>query len=183
MRLFVSVDLDGLRTEIESAQSLFEDADGLRFTDPSQVHITLKFLGETNTAILSDLRDELAHAVEQSDVDPFTAEIGGVGVFPHLDYISVVWAGVRNGSDELTRLHEAIESRTTAMGFDPEEHEFTPHATLARMEHAGGKEVVQEVVSNRDPDIGTIHVEEIRLTKSELTTDGPEYSTLASFEL
>jgi 2'-5' RNA ligase len=104
-------------------------------------------------------------------------------VFPSLDYISVVWVGVGDGSEQLTQLHEAIERRTTAMGFDPEDHEFTPHATIARMDHAGGKELVQETVENRDPTVGRIQFDEIRLTKSELTADGPEYSTVERFEL
>lgn len=183
MRLFVSADLDGLSSEVADVQSLFEDADGLRFTDPSQAHITLKFLGDTEPDRLGELNAELAEAVDESGVEPFNAEIGSLGVFPHLDYISVVWVGVREGSEQLTSLHEAVESRTNAIGFDPEDHDFTPHATIARMDHAGGKEIVQNIVSNRDPDLGTVRFEEIRLTKSELTPEGPEYSTVEAFEL
>jgi len=183
MRLFVSADLDGLATEIADVQSLFEGADGLRFTDPSQAHVTLKFLGDTDPDHLDELVAELERAVAESGVDPFTADVGGLGVFPGLDYISVVWVGVRQGREELTSLHEAIESRTTALGFDPEDHDFTPHATVARMDHAGGKELVQEVVSERDPHVGTVEFDEVRLTKSELTPDGPAYSTVESFEL
>jgi len=104
-------------------------------------------------------------------------------VFPRLDYISVVWLAVREGSEDLTRLHEAIEERTVGMGFDPEDHEFTPHVTLARMDHAGGKELVQDVVESEDPDVGQLRVEEVRLTESTLTEDGPEYETVESVPL
>jgi 2'-5' RNA ligase len=183
MRLFVSADLDGLAEEIAAVQSRFDGAGGLRFTDPSQAHVTLKFLGDTAPDRLDELVAALGEAVEESGVGSFTAEIGGLGVFPSLDYISVVWVGVRQGSEELTDLHEAVESRTTALGFDPEEHDFTPHATIARMDHAGGKGLVQEVVSEQDPDVGTVEFEEIRLTESELTPEGPEYSTVEAFEL
>jgi 2'-5' RNA ligase len=106
-----------------------------------------------------------------------------LGVFPDLDYISVIWVGTRDGGSELTRLHEAIERKTVAMGFEPEEHDFTPHATIARMDHAGGKALVQDVVTDRDPDVGQVHVDEIRLTESELTPDGPNYSTVERFPL
>ncbi|MXR51199.1 RNA 2',3'-cyclic phosphodiesterase [Halovenus sp. WSH3] len=183
MRLFVSADLDGLASGVAAVQSLFEDADGLRFTDPQQAHITLKFLGDTDPDRLGELTDALSEAVADADVGPFEAEIGGLGVFPHLDYISVVWVGVRDGGDRLTRLHESIENATTAIGFDPEDHEFTPHATIARMDHAGGKALVQDVVESRDPDVGTVRFEEIRLTESELTDDGPVYSTVERFPL
>jgi 2'-5' RNA ligase len=183
MRLFVSVDLDGLESEIEAVQELLSDAGGIRLTDPEQVHVTLKFLGETDPDRLSELRGALAGTVEESGVEPFEVEFGGFGVFPHLEYISVVWVGVREGGDELTRLHEAIERQTVELGFEPEEHDFTPHATIARMDHAGGKELMQDIVTERDPDVGRMRVEEIRLTKSELTPDGPEYSTVERFPL
>jgi len=183
MRLFVSVNLDGFSGEFEAVQKLFSEAGGLNFTDPDQAHITLKFLGDTDENRVPELEDELARAIEDSGVTPFTAQIGGLGVFPHIDYISVVWIGVREGSEELTRLHETIEDRTTAMGFDPEDHEFTPHATLARMEHAGGKELVQNVVQSRDPEVGNLQVDAVRLTESTLTPDGPEYTTVERFPL
>lgn len=183
MRLFMSADLDGLANEVSTVQSLFEDATGLRATDPEQAHITLKFLGDTDPDRLDELTEALSEAVDDAGVAPFEADIGGLGVFPHLDYISVVWIGVREGSKQLTRLHESIEAATTGLWFDPEDHEFTPHATIARMDHAGGKELVQDVVESRDPDVGTIRFDEIRLTKSELTDDGPEYSTVERFPL
>ena len=166
-----------------AVQELFEGASGLNFTDPGQAHVTLKFLGGADEGRLPELTDELARAVAGSGVEPFTAEIGGIGVFPHLGYISVVWVGVREGGEQLTRLHEAIEERTVAMGFDPEDHEFTPHVTLARMEHAGGKELVQEKVRTLDPTVGEATVDAVHLTESELTHDGPVYSTVERFPL
>jgi 2'-5' RNA ligase len=183
MRLFVSVDLDGLAGEVGQVQELLSDASGLRLTDPEQAHVTLKFLGETDEERFPKLTAEIERAVDDSNVAPFDLTVGGLGVFPHLDYISVVWVGVREGGDALTRLHEHVEERTTALGFDPEDHEFTPHATIARMGHAGGKELVQDVVENEDPDVGTIPVEEVRLKESTLTPDGPEYSTIERFPL
>ncbi|WP_135365324.1 RNA 2',3'-cyclic phosphodiesterase [Halosimplex halophilum] len=182
-RLFVSVDLDGLADEVAAVQERLEGASGLNFTEPEQAHVTLKFLGDTDADRVDDLADELAAAVDDAGVDPFEAEFGGLGVFPSLDYISVVWVGTRSGGEALTGLHEAVEERTTAMGFDAEDHEFTPHVTIARMEHAGGKERVQETVREDDPDVGTLAVEEIRLKESVLGPDGPTYDTVERFPL
>jgi len=182
-RLFVSVDLDGLEDEVAAVQELFDGVPGLNLTDLGQAHVTLQFLGDTPGHRVPEVTDALAAAVAAADVDPFEAEFGGLGVFPSLDYISVVWLGVREGGDQLTRLHEVIEPRLVDLGFDPEDHEFTPHATLARMEHASGKETVQETVRERDPDAGTLTVEEVRLTESTLRADGPAYTTLERVEL
>jgi len=184
MRLFVSVDLpDDLAEPVADLQAEFEDASGLSFTDPEQAHVTMKFLGDTDEDRLPDLEHELEAAVDDAGADPFTVRYGGLGVFPSLEYISVLWLGVEDGGDKLTRLHEAIEGRTTDLGFDPESHDFTPHVTLARMEHAGGKELVQDLVEEREPTIGETRVDEVRLTESTLTEEGPVYSTVASFPL
>ena len=185
MRLFVSVDLDGLADAVAAVQDPLADVGGLRLTDPEQAHVTLKFLGDTDESRVPALRDELAAAVADAGVAPFEARFGGLGVFPDIDYISVVWVGVRDGAGaaELTRLHETIEARTTAMGFDPEEHAFTPHVTIARMDHAGGKDRVQELVRESDPDVGSMTVSAVHLTESTLTADGPSYETVERLPL
>ncbi|PSQ19794.1 RNA 2',3'-cyclic phosphodiesterase [Halobacteriales archaeon QS_8_69_26] len=184
MRLFVGVDLpDRLADAVEAVQDEFRGASGLNFTDPGQAHVTLKFLGEVDRDRLEDVEEAVAAGVDRAGVDPFTVRYGGLGVFPSLDYISVVWLGVEEGGEELTDLHEGIEAETTAVGFDPEGHEFTPHVTLARMDHAGGKDLVQETVRTEDPTVGETTVEAVRLTESELTPEGPEYSTVREFPL
>ncbi|WP_424002409.1 RNA 2',3'-cyclic phosphodiesterase [Haloarcula salina] len=184
-RLFVSVDLDGLSDAVAAVQERFEGVSGLRLTDPDQAHVTLKFLGDTDPERVDEVVEALEIAVADSGVEPFDARVGGLGVFPSLDYISVVWVGVRDGAGdaELTALHEAVEEHAVDLGFDPEDHDFTPHATIARMDHAGGKETVQRVVETDDPDVGLMTVDEIRLKESVLGSDGPTYRTLASVSL
>ena len=134
-------------------------------------------------ARLDAVEAALTTAVTDASVDPFEMLVGGFGVFPSLDYISVVWAGVREGGPELARLHGAVERESTAIGFDPADHEFTPHVTLARMDDARGKSAVQRVVREVDPTVGRMGVSEVRLTESTLTDDGPEYRTLSRFPL
>ena len=183
MRLFVSVDLAGLEDDIASVQARVADASGVRLTDPANVHVTLKFLGDVDDKRVSALTDALETAVDDAGFDPFTAEFGGLGAFPSAEYIRVLWVGVREGSDELARLHEAIEERTVGIRFDPADHEFTPHATIARMDHAGGKERVQRALADTDPTVGTRDIEAIELTQSVLGDDGPNYTTVERFEL
>jgi 2'-5' RNA ligase len=184
MRLFVSVDLpEDLADAVAELQAEFEGASGLNFTDPEQAHVTLKFLGDVSEVRLSELTEAIQRGVEAAEVGPFEVTYGGLGVFPSLEYISVVWLGVETGGESMTALHEAIEAETTALGFDPEDHEFTPHVTIARMDHAGGKELVQRTVREESPTVGTTTVEEVRLTESELTPEGPVYSTVERFEL
>ncbi|MCG1004434.1 MULTISPECIES: RNA 2',3'-cyclic phosphodiesterase [Halobacterium] len=185
MRLFVSVDLpERLADSVADLQGALAEASGLDFVDPEQAHVTLKFLGEVDEGRERELAGALERAVDESGVEAFDAELAGLGVFPSLDYISVVWLGVDAGSAELARLHEGIETEfVDEHGFEAEDHEFTPHVTLARMNHAGGKELVQRLVEERHPEVGTVRVDEVRLTESTLTPAGPEYETVHAVDL
>ncbi|PSP71867.1 RNA 2',3'-cyclic phosphodiesterase [Halobacteriales archaeon QS_3_64_16] len=178
MRTFVSVDPEGLGGEIEALQGNFEDISGLDFVAPENVHLTLFFLGDIGEDRLGAITDAIEEGVSESGVSPFRAAFDGLGVFPSREYIRVLWVGVSEGSEELTRLQERIEGRFTDLGFEPDDHEFTPHATIARMRHAGGKERLQSKLDELDPTVGTRKIEEIHLTESTLTEEGPEYEAV-----
>ncbi|MFT4911209.1 MAG: 2'-5' RNA ligase, partial [Natronomonas sp.] len=86
-------------------------------------------------------------------------------------------------ASELIALHRRIEAETTALGYDATDHDFTPHVTLARMDDATSKGSVQSFLETTDPEIGPLRVEDLRLTESTLTTEGPEYRTVARIEI
>ncbi|MFO7834079.1 MAG: RNA 2',3'-cyclic phosphodiesterase [Halohasta sp.] len=185
MRLFVSVDLPATLAEPLEAVQAELDAAGLRFTDPSQAHFTLKFLGDTDPERVDDIETVIQRAVDEAGVDPFDCTIEGLGVFPSIDYISVVWAGVREGEGAaaLNRLQATLETELTTLGFDAEAHDFTPHVTLARMDDARGKSLVQAVVREHESTVGSFRVEAVRLTESRLTDVGPVYETVSAVDL
>jgi 2'-5' RNA ligase len=180
MRTFVSVPLGELSDAVADAQTPL-DMSGVDPTDPTQAHVTLKFLGETDDP--DAVVEAVERAVAASEVTPFDCTVAGYGVFPSLEYISVIWAGITNGSERLTTLHKAVERETTALGFEAEEYEFTPHATLARMRDARSKSVIQEVVAERDPELGTVRVDAVELTQSTHTEEGPNYEPVAEIPL
>lgn len=183
-RLFVSIDFPPeIQAAVTRVQAPFDGIPGVRATDPEQTHVTLKFLGDTDASRIERVEEALVTAVSRADVGPFTACVGGLGVFPEYEYISVIWVGVRDGATAMTRLHEAIEVETTSLGFDLERHEFTPHATIARMDHGEGKGAVQRLLRERDPDLGTFDVEAVSLHESTLAPDGPVYDTVTRFPL
>lgn len=183
-RLFVSVDLpEALAEAIAAVQGPFADLPGIRPVDPAQTHITMKFLGDVDASHADEIADILESAVSRAEIGPFEARFGGLGVFPDFEYISVIWVGVRRGGSELERLHEAIEADLVSAEFDPESHAFTPHVTIARMDHSGGKAEVQELLRTSDPDVGEMTVSEVCLTESTLTNEGPRYETIAHVPL
>jgi 2'-5' RNA ligase len=184
-RLFVSVDLpDRFLEEISAIQETLSAASGIRSTDPEQVHVTLAFVGEVPEERVPTVADAVEAGVERADLDPFDVVYRDLGVFPSEDYISVVWLGVGEGSEALTRLHDALVGALEDAGVEVDTHDtFTPHATIARMDHGGGKEHVQDVLRGSAPELGSERVETVRLKRSLLGTNGPTYETVESFAL
>lgn len=180
MRLFVSVDCDGVSEAIAGVQEPLSALSGLRTTDPTQAHVTMKFLGESDHD-LDALSTALETAVDGVDTGPFELTFEGVGAFPSEEYITVVWLGVGRGAESLSALHRRIETETTALGYAASDHGFTPHVTLARMENASSKDDAQRFLRETTPDIGPVRIEELRLKESTLTDDGPEYRTVERF--
>ncbi len=186
MRLFVSIDLpEHLIDAIADAQDRFPETTDIRYTDPTQAHVTIQFLGEMPSSRLTDIQLALERAVESAAVSSFELTVGGLGAFPSISYITVIWTGVRNdvGVDRTTRLHTAVETEMTDIGISPDEHPFTPHITLARMDGAHGKSTVQRVIETQDPDIGTATVDAIQLKKSILTGSPPTHETVETIPI
>jgi len=184
MRLFTAVDVSECAEAIADVQEPLRGLSGLNPTDPKQAHVTVKFLGDgpDDGHDVDALLDALRRGITTAAVDPFNVELAGVGAFPSPEYITVVYLGVDSGTEPLTRLHAAIEAETTDIGYDPERHDYTPHVTLVRMNHAGKKQRVQRYLES-SPAVASTEVESLRLIESTLTDDGPVYETVARIRL
>lgn len=184
MRLFVSIDLpESIADSIRSIQESFSGIPSVTLVDPSQAHLTLKFIGDTDQDRVPEIETALSDCIAATGLASFPMEIADIGAFPSAEYIRVIWLGVSTGSEETTTLHESIESSLTAIGIEPESHAFTPHITIARMADARGKETIQDLLESKTPHIGTMEVTTVQLKESKFTDAGPQYSTVSSFSL
>lgn len=100
---------------------------GARWSDPSDYHITLRFIGDIERRTARDLEDELA----ETRCEPLTITLTGLDAFggakPHSVIASV--AGTRPLIDMQTEHERAVRR----VGLPPEKRKFTPHVTLARL--------------------------------------------------
>ena len=143
----------------------------------------MKFIGDTPESSLKEVKESIDEASEA--VEPFRVELGGTGVFPSRDYVSVVWVGVREGVEGLTRLHEALEESLVGRGLaDEAEHDYVPHVTLARMNSGRGRtEVLGFVDEHDDVTLGDFEASRLRLKSSVLRDDGSVHTTEYEAEL
>jgi RNA 2',3'-cyclic 3'-phosphodiesterase len=161
------------------------DPDCAKWVAPSGIHLTLKFLGNVN----SDKIDSVIQAMRQAakSVSPFHLELNGLGAFPNLRRVQIVWAGIIGDLDTLNTLQSNLETALIPSGFQPEKRPFTPHLTLARMRDNATplqRQTLGEAISKTKFESQMIiQVRCLSLMKSQLTRAGAIYSCLSSVEL
>ncbi|NIP67046.1 RNA 2',3'-cyclic phosphodiesterase [Candidatus Bathyarchaeota archaeon] len=178
IRSFISFDLDDesvLRELSEAQDRLVDTGANLKLVKLENIHATVRFLGN----IRHDMVDAIHKSMEEVDFTPFDVELNGLGVFPNMRYIRVVWAGIQKGAHEIREVFDQLEPRLRKLGFKPDSKGFSPHLTIARVKSGRNKEeLVRCVKEQADREFGVFQGECLRLKKSVLTPKGPNYSTL-----
>src|SRR5688572_25474295 len=100
----------------------------IRWTPVEQLHVTLRFLGDTD----SEMREVLLERLGDVRVEPFVLPIEGVGAFPQKGPPRVLWAGVGSGHPRLHQLRKQIDDLLLAAGVDADLRTFHPHITVGR---------------------------------------------------
>jgi 2'-5' RNA ligase len=157
----------------------------VRWVRAEGIHLTLKFLGDTPTDRLPDIKQVLATVSRHAPACAFTAE--GLGCFPNTHRPRVVWVGIREPTGRLEALQGAIEEVVAPLGFPPEGRNFSPHLTLGRIGRRASRSdaaLVGQLVA--DTDVGTlaeVAADRFCLIRSVLKPSGAEYTTLEEFHL
>jgi 2'-5' RNA ligase len=177
MRLFVAVDLPtSVKEELVALSCTIPTA---RWVRPEAMHLTLFFLGETESV------EAVKTALAAVSAPPFTLTLRGVGHFPPgtRRLPRVLWAGI-TPDPTLLGLQEAIARALAGVGFPPEERPYHPHLTLARLKLDRPARAVDDFLTrHRDFTAGPVPVEQFTLYSSELRPGGPVYTAQARFPL
>jgi RNA 2',3'-cyclic 3'-phosphodiesterase len=179
-RAFIAVDL----APFPALEPFLKDLSGLRGLKPvdaSNLHITLKFLGDIEETSVKEL--EAAIRASSEGIAPFEVEVFGSGVFPPKGSARVVWAGLK-GAEPLAGISARLEKALEPLGFAPEGRGFKPHLTLARVKNPSVSTAARSIATAYETTkFGVKGVAEVLLKRSVLRPQGPEYSTVVSVPL
>ena len=187
LRLFVAVDLsEDVRKALGRLQSDLRQRElsGLRWVRPEGVHLTLKFLGETPAGNVPAIEGALATAL--LGTEPFRLALGAPGTFGGRRGPRVVWLDITGDVQRLRGLQAAVEGAMVGVGFAPEERQYSPHLTLARVPQPprpGTAERVSRALEAVEPPRAEFEVREIVLIRSRLQPGGAVYERLSGFPL
>ena len=172
-RTFISIDLPKrVQREIKKLQDELPGFEGKR-TDPENLHLTLKFLGEIDEEKI----EEVKHRLKKVTFRKFESEVDEIGVFSP-KFIKIVWIHLSN-CDKLQKLvDEKLE------GLFPKENRFMSHVTIARVKYLKNKNYFLGELDKIEIQAGLkFKVNNFELKKSTLTPDGPIYETLERYNL
>jgi 2'-5' RNA ligase len=175
MRLFVAIVLPD--AVLRSLLAMQTGVPGARWQSRDQLHLTLRFIGETDGRQIAAIDDALASIHSP----PFTLELKGVGSFggrPPRD----IWVGVR-ASDALLHLQRKIESALQRAGCEPDGRKYTPHVTLARLKGAPNGRVMDFLADHALYASEPFSVDRFALFSSRLTPGGGIYRIEKTYRL
>ncbi len=157
----------------------------VKWVEPKNIHLTLKFLGERDDKKIAQIRDGLGPALEGIGV--YKASLASVGAFPDEQSPRVVWAGIEEGRDQTSRIAKRLEEAICLLGIPKEKRPFSCHITLGRTRsNLNLGKLSSAIIELRSQSLWEnpgFDVESITLFKSTLSPQGPAYEALKAVNL
>lgn len=180
-RGFIAAEVTATPEIISFEKNLANIRADVKLVEPENIHITLKFLGDTDEKHIDAIEQIMKESVV--GISPFPITLKGTGVFPNQHYMKVAWIGIIN-ADGLATISQALDEKLNTLGFKKENRRFSPHLTIGRIRTAQNKDQLLKVIGQyTSTEFATQQIETITLKKSELTPKGPIYTTLRTTHL
>jgi len=185
LRTFIAIEFpQSIRDAIEKQTARLRQtlgSDLVRWIPSQNMHLTLKFLGDTASSHVDFLKQMLTR---EADSHPqFDLQISGLGSYPTPKRPRILWVGL-HAPEELSALQTSIEASASRLGYEPEEKPFSPHLTIGRVRQNATPADLPKVRAAIDNiqlgNIGTARVDSVHLFKSDLQPGGSIYTKLFS---
>ena len=183
IRTFIAVEIpESIKSRIERLQKpLRQIGTKVSWTNASNVHLTLKFLGGVEASRI----ERVSKAIERAarGTAPFEVEIGGTGCFPSPRSPRVLWVGLPDVPEALKQLYSNIETELDREGFPREKRRFSPHLTIGRIRAQHNATTVAEalIASGFEPE--AFKATEVIVMRSDLKPTGSIYTPQAVIKL
>jgi len=181
-RLFVAVKINPdkafFQTFRELRMSLSHEK--IKWVEEYNIHITLKFFGETEEMRIPEITKVLESLASQINI--FSISLSGLGIFGSRYNPRVIWTGIqpyRYLAGMIGRIHSGM----TTIGFPVDRQNLVPHLTLGRVNQIGDKGGFQVLIDRyRKIESISMVIDHFILFESILMKEGPNYFNLKTFD-
>ncbi len=181
-RLFIAINLDDLLKKQLSIilEDFKKEESSVKWVEAHNLHITLKFLGDTPEEKIIHIK----RALKDINYQSFSLKLKDPGCFPNTKQPRVVWLGISEGKDDLLKLNTEVENSLEKQGFPTENKDFKCHITLGRVKKFKKIYAFEKFLKKIEgKDFIEQKIEHIDLMKSNLYPTGPVYEILEQYLL
>ena len=178
MRLFVGIELPKeIKDELFKVQkSVPSNLAKINWVSKKNLHLTLKFLGETDVPL-----ERIKEGLRSARFDSFKVNLSEINSFStkYKGYMKVLWAGIFP-EKEVVSLQQGVDSALLSI-FNGDQ-KFSPHITLGRVKILKKKKEFSELLKKTTIRKLEFEIKNFKLFESKLTKDGSKYSILETFK-
>jgi len=179
IRTFIAIEIDPThKQKLTHLISTLKQSDSdVKWVNGTQMHLTLKFLGnieETKVQEISDALTSIANSTRE-----FTITLSNIGTFPNAKRPRVIWIGVNKGKNKLKLLAGQIETELEKLGFPKETRDFKSHLTLGRVRSPKNLQNLTKLLTEVSfQSESAIKINKLILFQSTLTPKGAIYKKI-----
>lgn len=183
-RTFIAIEVGSPAREVvlRLLKQLSSELSGVRWTQPDQLHLTLKFLGDIDNRTLPEVCTQMRAACD--GIEAFSVALQGLGAFPKNKPPRVLWTGIEQGAEQLAVLHQRLDSSLSNLGAPADNRGYAPHLTLGRINRGADQ---NEIATRLERDAAThfaqFDVNELQLIASVRERNRMIYETIDSAPL
>jgi RNA 2',3'-cyclic 3'-phosphodiesterase len=183
IRTFVAVPLpENLKRDVDKLiVSLKPLAEGTTWVKATNLHFTLRFLGDIEASSIPMLKEKIATQI--AELSSFAIRLAGLGCFPNIKRPRVIWLGATGEVEQMQFMAQKVEASCIEAGFGPGDKPFAPHLTIGRVKFPSGLDELMKKLNSTVFETDEFAVEKIVIYKSNLTPRGPIYTTMGEVKL
>jgi 2'-5' RNA ligase len=180
-RLFLALNLPkNLKSAIADMIVILSNQNlGIKWVDPRNLHITLRFLGDIDIELEESVKIELEELERKFGEFIFSAN--KFSVFPNLQNPRVIFLDcLQKNGNTANQLQQHVKNICEDLGIKTDNKFWTPHITSGRVKEEGISVNIQDEFKNLPFEFS---VNSFELMESELTGNGSIYKVVKSYKL
>ena len=184
-RIFLAFDIpDAIRSicdnHIQNLRNQFPDV-RIGWERTEKQHITLKFLGNTGSRLLEDLKHRVSEIADRHGA--FDVRLTRTGVFPRASRPRVLWIGLEDRPNQIQPMYSELDAACEELGWAKETRAFRPHITIGRVRDPDEAVALADFHLKTKIEPVEFEVGEIVIYESKLQSTGSVYSAVTSIPL